>query len=177
MRHFKKTLFLGVLLINSMTVSPGLAYTCLSSIPRQTPTDEFTLHDDGTLTDHRTGLMWKRCLAGQSGEFCQEGTPDAMRWSDALLHAANSEFADYTDWRLPNIKELSTIVEYACFEPAMNFELFPSYFGDQVNIVVWSSSMSALNTANAWAVNFRNGGDFWTYKYEENYVRLVRGGQ
>ena len=56
---------------------------------------------DGTVTDNSTGLMWQ-----------QEDETDTYDWTNALEYAKNSELADYTDWRLPNTKELQSIVDY-----------------------------------------------------------------
>ncbi|MEX0331525.1 MAG: DUF1566 domain-containing protein [Puniceicoccaceae bacterium] len=56
---------------------------------------------DGTITDLSTGLMW---MKGDSGE--------ALDWIEALNWAENLEHAGYDDWRLPNPKELHTLVDY-----------------------------------------------------------------
>ncbi len=57
---------------------------------------------DGTITDWSTGLMWKQYDSGSG-----------MNWSDALDHAESMTFAGYYDWRLPDAKELHSIVNYS----------------------------------------------------------------
>jgi len=64
--------------------------------------NKFVDNGDGTISDLATGLMW---LQDDSGE--------AMLWEDALSYAENFEFASYDDWRLPDVKELQSIVDYS----------------------------------------------------------------
>ena len=64
--------------------------------------NNFTDNKDGTISDNATGLMWPK---GDSGK--------GLNWKDALVYAKNANIADYTDWRLPNVKELQGIVDYS----------------------------------------------------------------
>lgn len=64
---------------------------------------------DGTITDTATGLMWM-----------QDDTGQAVNWEDALLAAASSNLAGYSDWRLPSVKELQGIVDYSGAFPAVD---------------------------------------------------------
>lgn len=57
---------------------------------------------DGTVTDAATGLMWQKSDSGQG-----------MDWEQALRYAENLTLAKYNDWRLPNAKELQSIVDYS----------------------------------------------------------------
>lgn len=57
---------------------------------------------DGTVIDAATGLMWMQQDSGQG-----------MAWEDALSYAEDADFAEHTDWRLPNAKELQGLVDYA----------------------------------------------------------------
>lgn len=108
-----------------------------TSVPESTPTSKYTVNADGTVTAPTTRLMWKRCLEGQtlSGGVCS-GVPTYYVWADALAAANSSEFAGHDDWRLPNPKELFSIVEDRCGAPVLNADLFPisGIFG------VWSST-------------------------------------
>ena len=67
-----------------------------------TAINNYTDNGDGTITDNATGLMWSQADNGVG-----------MLWADALAYAENSELAGYDDWRLPNIKELQSIVDYS----------------------------------------------------------------
>ncbi|MEE9344286.1 MAG: DUF1566 domain-containing protein [Methylococcales bacterium] len=109
------------LVINSTQL---IAQQCRSSVPESTPTSRFIVHGNGTVTDNKTGLMWKQCIERFSGHNCTDGFPMEMRWRDAMQHANTTVYAGYDDWRLPNFKELESIVEYQCTEPALNTAIF-----------------------------------------------------
>lgn len=64
--------------------------------------NDFLDNGDGTISDAATGLMWM-----------QNDNAEALDWEDALSYSENMEFAGYSDWRLPNIKELLSIVDYS----------------------------------------------------------------
>ncbi len=63
--------------------------------------NDFTDNGDGTVTDAATGLMWQGTDSGHG-----------MQWEEALAYAESLTFAGYDDWRLPNAKELQSIVDY-----------------------------------------------------------------
>ena len=76
--------------------------------------NSFQKNNDGTISDRATGLMWQ-----------QEDDGQGRDWEDALTYAEGLRLADYTDWRLPNAKELQSIVDYtrspqATSSPAIN---------------------------------------------------------
>ncbi len=148
---------------------------CLSESqsPSTTPTSRFTDHGDGTVTDTQTNLMWSKCPLGWSGATCSTGVLQSLNWGDALQSAEASTFAGYTDWRMPNIKELSSIAELRCGNPASNLAVFPS----TPNSEIWSSSPSAFNESAAWTVQFITGDSQSVYgRHELHAVRLVRDG-
>jgi hypothetical protein len=64
--------------------------------------NRFTDNRDGTITDHATGLTWQ-----------QADSTSGMDWHDALVYAEDLSLAGHTDWRLPNAKELQSIVDYS----------------------------------------------------------------
>lgn len=65
---------------------------------------------DGTIADTATGLMWTKL---DSGDAALAGSRDgAMSWQEALQFAEGSTYAGYDDWRLPNAKELQSLVDY-----------------------------------------------------------------
>jgi hypothetical protein len=64
--------------------------------------NDFTDNQNGTITDNATGLMWM-----------QDDNGAGVLWSAALEYAESFEFAGYSDWRLPDVKELQSIVDYA----------------------------------------------------------------
>jgi Protein of unknown function (DUF1566) len=72
--------------------------------------DKFKDNNDGTVTDPRNGLMWKRCAEGftWSGSAC-EGVYLKLNWEAAMEAARQSRFLDKTDWRIPSKAEFSTV--------------------------------------------------------------------
>jgi len=137
------------------------------------PDSLYTDHDD-TVSDNKVGLMWQKCTLGLTGPNCAtEAAALILTWQAALAAANENTDYGYSDWRLPNKNELESLLEDACFSPAINETLFPNTQSNPY----WSSSPYAGNSASAWGVNFLNGyvGDY--DKYRGGYVRLVRDSQ
>ena len=65
---------------------------------------------DGTVTDNATGLMWMQVDSGALGAGVNRD--GRLNWEQALEWAENLEYAGFSDWRLPNAKELQSIVDY-----------------------------------------------------------------
>jgi len=146
--------------------------TCPPGTPRIALDSRYSDNGNNTVTDNETGLIWKRCSEGQSGASCG-GAATAMTWSVALAAGANSKFAGFNDWRLPNVKELSSLVEIGCFGPAVNELHFPN----TPSTSYWSSSSSSAFAQLASMINFNDGHVFVNAKGGNLHVRLVRGGQ
>ena len=161
--------------------TPALAQNCRaeSEIPSTTPSADFDDYGDGTVSHKPTGLMWAKCPLGQSGPDCATGSAEALTWREALEAARDSTLAGYTDWRLPNIKELRTLVEERCYAPAINLSVFPAASGAGLNY--WSSSPHDFS---AWLVGSETGDVFDAGSVYEGggrgsrqSVRLVRSEQ
>ncbi|WKY46685.1 DUF1566 domain-containing protein [Eubacteriaceae bacterium ES3] len=75
----------------------------------------FVDNGDGTVTDEATELMWSQVDSGDDGFDMSAFTNDngSLNWQEALEFAENAEYAGYDDWRLPNAKELQSILDYA----------------------------------------------------------------
>ncbi|CAK0754286.1 conserved exported hypothetical protein [Gammaproteobacteria bacterium] len=146
----------------------GLAALPMTAIA----TPSYTVNNDGTVTDSTTGLTWKRCAEGQTwtGTTCT-GSATAYTWDQA--NARTSTFAGYSDWRLPNIRELQTIVDRTVYSPAIDRTVFPN--APESNC--WSASALAGYSNDAWSVDFGNGYAGSNSKNHSFPVRLVRGGQ
>jgi hypothetical protein len=119
----------------------------------------FSYNADGSeLTDARTGLVWRRCSEGQtwSGSEC---VGEAQRFSH---EAALARAASQSGWRLPNIKELSGLVDTNVYEPAMDRAAFPNVPGVWASIrsfyrPFWSSTPMVSSPERAWTVDFSAG--------------------
>ena len=136
------------------------------------------LSGDRVVQDTATGLMWQGCAAGLSGASCEviddidAGSAGLYQWRDSLAYCDELSWAGYDDWRLPNKKELFSIVNLRRSEPAIDPIVFP---GTPSN-GFWSSSYSDDNIWNKWAAVFNLG---YVGDYDEGYltsVRCVRGG-
>ncbi|MDP2903625.1 MAG: DUF1566 domain-containing protein [Methylovulum sp.] len=173
-----KKIIYACCLLMAFNSTVALAQTCqTATIPATTPSSRFTVPGNGTVTDTKTGLMWKQCSEGLSGADCSVGGAGAYTWQGALQQAqtvnANGGFAGYSDWRVPNVKELRSITERQCYDPTINVAVFPH----TVSSLYWSSSPVANYSGYAWNVSFGYGHDHWYDKNFSYYVRLVRSGQ
>ena len=125
------------------------------------------LHDNGngTVSDSVTGLMW------QQGDT---QNVSGRNWEDALdyCEAPTLPSGGYTDWRLPNVRELESIMDWDRYNPAID----TAYFPDCRYTPYWSSSTYAYYTDSAWYVNFAYGYVGNYNKTLNYYVRCVRGG-
>ena len=130
----------------------------------------YEVHGDGTVTDTATGLMWLQCSLGQDAEDSCSGTAETHTWPSALEASVNYSHASYSDWRLPNIKELSSLVARDQYLPVINSTIFPNTELDGY----WSSSPSDYSTTFAWGLEFDDGQDLESHRDTMNYVRLVR---
>jgi len=158
----------------ALTATLSHGQTCNPNIVREAPDSRYQLlNGDTEVKDIQTGLIWQRCSLGQtwSGSSCT-GTAATYNWANALQTAKNMG----DDWRVPNIKELDSLVEEACYNTAINETFFPA---TQANKLYWSSSPVANHTGYAWIVNFHDGGDYNGDggKLYDGYVRLVRSSQ
>ena len=119
---------------------------------------ELVDNGDGTVTDTETGLMWQQDEAG------------AMNWESALSYCENLQLAGHDDWRLPNINELQSLVDYSTYHPAIDNYAFPN----AISSFYRSSTTGSDSTGDAWGVFFNDGGVGYYYKSDSWYVRAVR---
>ncbi|MFB1495015.1 MAG: DUF1566 domain-containing protein [Thiocapsa sp. C3-sup] len=142
------------------------------------------------IKDLGTGLEWQRCSVGQSwnaGSQTCTGAATAFDW-----YAAVAQFGaeDTFGFRLPTIAELRTLVYCSSGSPVtinMRDDSIVCQISSSPAIVswafpntpgpFWSSSPSAYGSGYAWVVYFGHGSVAYNYKYDTEYVRLVRAGQ
>jgi len=112
--------------------------------------------DNGTVTDVSAGLTWH-----------QEINVEKITWKDALSYCENLTIAGYDDWRMPNVNELQSIVDYTKANPVDG--LLPVMAGAN-----WSST--SANAVYAWSVDLSSGGigdNMKTHDFAA-FVRCVR---
>ena len=164
---------LGIGLLTTILLPDQSLAACNLNIVPSGPDSRFIINADGTILDDDTKLIWMRCSLGQTwdGSACV-GDPSVFDWQNALSQSVAYEFADKSDWRLPDIKELSSIIEQQCYSPSINETVFPNTPAEQY----WSSSPYISSARYGWNVSFYLGYNHHDFKTKEFHVRLVRDG-
>ncbi|NDY42139.1 DUF1566 domain-containing protein [Dissulfurirhabdus thermomarina] len=129
------------------------------------PEPRFTRNGE-TVVDRATGLVWT--LDANLAEF-------AVTWAEALAFVADmnrSAALGHRDWRLPNRRELRSLVSYQETRPPLPgghpfVNVFPGWY--------WTSTSAAVNPAYAWAVHMDGARMFYPRKDQEALVWAVRG--
>lgn len=125
------------------------------------------------VVDNVTGLVWQGCAAGLTSSACTAGTGATYAWENALGYCAGLTWGGLQDWRLPNAKELRSIVnERRTSKPGVDVTAFPNTQADDF----WSSSSEAGWPGYAWSVGFYYGYVYPYGKSSSKYVRCVRNG-
>jgi hypothetical protein len=135
------------------------------------PSPRFTDNTDGTVRDNLTGLIWLKnanCFGPRN-------------WATALtdcntLNSGECGLTDESaegDWRLSNIKELQSLIDFGNYNPALpTGHLFSGVQSDYY----WSGTSYAINPTFAWYVSMYNGSAYYDNKSLSYYVWPVRGG-
>lgn len=131
------------------------------------PSPRFTVDGTGAcVTDNLTDLMWTR----------DANLPAAVQtWQQALAYANNLDLCGFSDWRLPNRKELRSLINHSVANNAATLNTL-GFSNVQANYY-WSSSSSAGNPVNAWMISMALGfvnADDKAFSY---HVWPVRAGQ
>ena len=176
----------GALSLSGFPGSAGKSYVTLdsSSSPNyvdyvkcvrggRLPYGPFVDNGNDTVTDSATGLMWQR-----KGEV--NGA-----W-DAVINACEAlSLGGYTDWRLPNYKELLSLTDSTRYDPVVDLIFFPTVYQNGVDY--WTSTNTLYAAAytsrydEVYTISFRTGGfgtpggDYIDANYSNN-SRCVRGG-
>lgn len=132
----------------------------------------------GSFAEDRAVHDWRQTVWTASADNLT--TPRQVAWSlvygpgGAMDMCEGLEYAGHADWRLPNIKELLSIVDYGIADPPM---LDPLYFPNAKAAEYWSSTTPPLfaDAEKAWFVNFAAGSTSPQHKGLIFYVRPVRG--
>ncbi len=147
-------------------------------LPGHGPALSYTDYGDGTFTDNNTKFIWEKKLAANDvggnwaainqanrSVHCVNNTytwtdtgdgdstnPDGTLFTEFLAELNNSQFAGFSDWCIPNVKRLQSIVDYSTFDPASSVPgaTQPSFY--------WSATTNFVgNPNNAWVVDFGSG--------------------
>ncbi len=155
----------------------------------------FTDNGDGTITDNTTGLMWEK----KSNDGSVHDMSNSYTWSTGtndmdgtmvttFLATLNSGggFAGYTDWRIPNLNELHSLLNFEIAYPGPPvFAEFSSACTSGCTVTTcsctstgnhWSSTTYQQNASSAWFAYFSDGATYDDTKTTAHRVRAVRGG-
>jgi len=130
------------------------------------PSLNMVSNGDGTVTDLVTGLVW---------EARDESAAGLVTWEGAIAFCEGLDYAGQTDWRLPNTKELSTLVDLT---KSTTVKFDQTLFPTMKNSFYWASTTS--NSSSTWAYDFSmsSAGSYTTYTKTNvaDYVKCVRAG-
>jgi len=163
----------------------------------------YTDNGDGTITDNNTGLMWEKKddsggLHDKDNFYTWGMTDPPYEMNGTMLTqfllVLNQEpcFAEYCDWRIPNVRELQSIVDYQVVDPGPTVsaafhnaagcpgcaDVTVASCSCTASYYYWSSTTGSRGANYAWLVDFTFGGVFNVYGIKNNleHVRAVRGG-
>lgn len=192
--HFSLFLLICLLIFTQSSYAIEIEASCHSNTPGQM-TNRFTDLNDGTVLDIQTKLIWQRCNLGQiwdtESQTCQNFT-DTLTWHDTFSAIREFNQSLYSsghadDWRMPNIKELASIIDISCSGITINTDFFFS-----VQLKYWSSTPSAAGVSTKkimvndelesyqdenliWTINVTNGTEQTEAISLKRSTRLVRG--
>ncbi len=147
------------------------------------PNPRFTdNNNNGTVTDNLTGLIWLRnanCFGPRTWTQALNDANTLASGSCGLLDGSTA-----SQWRLPNLKELQSLIDFAYYNPALSNAAGtgkwvagdPSFTGVQSDFY-WSGTTYANVTIFAWRVHLDAGDANGANKPTTHYVWPVRGGQ
>ena len=138
----------------------------------QTTRGAYVDNNNGTITDRSTGLTWQQNTAdtNNDGSITSEHYPagDEKKWPDALAWCETSTFAGYSDWRLPNVRELFSLVDTTTYDPSIHYT-----FQCEVDSY-WSAT--GKDNSYVWVVNFNSGNTDQLGESNYSLLRCVRDG-
>jgi len=153
----------GITTATSSVITKGL--------PPESPED-YTDNKNSTITDNYTNLVWLKCTLGTSGNNCSNGSPSIKEWSELRNACDDLKFAGKTDWRLPTLKELESIVHTGTPAPAVN----NNFFVNTAEMPYWTSTSPADHLSTKFTVLFTDGSVYYNSDNSVAVARCVRGG-
>jgi outer membrane protein OmpA-like peptidoglycan-associated protein len=153
---------------------------CYEQVKNRFQPQNFSVCGSGdTVYDNQTGLMWSRCTLGKQWNSATEscdGNASTHNWKESLNTVSQlnkSAYLSHQDWRLPNVKELGSLVDLSCTSPAIDATAFPN----TDNSELWTSTVFEQYPGRAWYYNFGLGNDYPANKRYYKQMRVVRLGK
>jgi len=123
------------------------------------------------VNDSKTGLAWQQNTADTNNDGTVTPAPypggDSMKWQQAIDYCEELDYGGTTSWRLPEYKELMTLVDHVHSYPAIDpvFQCESHYY--------WSATVYEGDVNEARYVHFNFGSDHWKPKDKRAFVRCV----
>ena len=127
---------------------------------------------DGTVTDKSKGLIWQKCSAGQNNDASCSGTANTywLQNTGALSYCNGLYLAGISEWRVPNVDELKSILDRTKVSgPMIDDSFFPATVADKYI----TSTTYYPDTMSIWAVSFFDGSASSIARSVSRYVRCV----
>lgn len=141
----------AAVITSTISTSTTLSTSTTKGLPPESPVN-YTDNKNGTITDNYTGLVWIKCSQGNTGADCKVGSPTLRAWSKARSECDDLVFAGNSDWRMPTLKELQSIVDSGRADPAIN----DNFFGGS-SYPYWTSTSPAEYPISKFTVVFSDG--------------------
>lgn len=117
---------------------------CVNDSEVVTVVENFTDLGNGIIRDEVNGLEWEKCIDGLSGATCSVGVFSSQLWQDRLNYCENLTLGGFTDWRMPNIHELTSLVDFTRF--ALSTTLNPIFVGSPREVYHSSTTTGYWNS-------------------------------
>lgn len=117
--------------------------------------------------DNATGLVWP-ARANRGG--CNNG--DKLNFEEVVSFASALDFANFQDWRVPNVKEVFSLINFGRFAPALYTDFFTVFSIGKY----WTSTTAHFLQAKAFYVDINTGWIYDEFKTNDCEVICVRGG-
>ena len=101
---------------------------------------------NGVVSDSKTTLQWQDDYSDNSGSIKQ------ANWTVAIDYCEALELGGQSDWRLPNLNELTSLVDDTKYNPSIS-----NVFENSASNYYWSSTSNANSSSTAWIVSFNYG--------------------
>lgn len=133
----------------------------------------YTDNGDGTISDNNTALMWQKIDSDQDYNWYEaNGEIDATYNPGGSVDVCGAlQLGGHTDWRLPTIEELESIVKYDSSNPA----IATAYFSNAHSSMYWASTTYFFYVPRARVVDFSMGGLWGSELSNPYFVKCVRG--
>jgi hypothetical protein len=163
----------------TMKSNTALAYVqCVNDSEIIATTPNFTDIGNGIIRDEVSGLEWEKCIEGLSGTNCNIGVNNSHVWQGHLTYCSNLSLGGFTDWRMPNILELTSIVDFTRWNQTTTLD--PIFVGSPFGTYKSSTTFGSANTQH-W---YNSVGNFpflpastssLNNKAQAEFTRCVRG--